>query len=162
MSKKQNKKTEKLSTLVLFKPKALKNHGCNLMLQGLLNPAYFYRYEVAELKTLKMTKEQAEKFYAEHDGKPFFKRLVAFMSSNYIVAIRIEYSADEPDFIEKFRKFVIGATDPNKAMRGTMREMFGSPKEYADGVPANGVHASDSRESAKRELAFFFQGDYKC
>ena len=141
---------------MLFKPKALANHGCSQMLLGLLSQAYFYRYEVAELKTIKMAKEQAEEFYAEHKGKPFFKRLVSFMSSNYIVAIRIEYDADDLGFIERFRKFVIGDKDPNKAMPGTMRYRFGSKREYADGVPANGVHASDSRESASRELPFFF------
>jgi nucleoside-diphosphate kinase len=158
----KKQKKQKLSTLVLFKPKALKNHGSSLMLEGLLRPSFFFGYEIAELKKLKMIRAQAEEFYAEHRGKPFYKKLVDFMSSNYIVAIRIEYSADDPDFIERFRKFVIGATDPNKAMRGTMRQMFGAKTEYAAGLPSNGVHASDSRESAKRELAFFFDGDYEC
>ena len=158
----KKQKKQKLSTLVLFKPKALKNHGSSMMQGGLLNHSFFFGYEIVELKKLKMTKTQAEEFYVEHRGKPFYKKLVDFMSSNYIVAIRIEYPADEPDFIDKFRKFVIGATDPNKAMKGTMRSLFGAKKEYAEGLPANGVHASDSRESAKRELAFFFDGDYKC
>lgn len=158
----KKQKKQKLSTLVLFKPKALKNHGSSMMLEGLLRQSFFFGYEIAELKKLKMTRSQAEKFYAEHSGKLFYQRLVNFMSSNYIVAIRIEYPVDEPDFIERFRTFVIGATDPNKAMRGTMRQIFGAKKEYADGLPSNGVHASDSRESAKRELAFFFDGDYEC
>ena len=153
---KKQKKEKNLSTLVLFKPKALKNHGSSMMLEGLLRPSFFFGYEIAELKKLKMTRAQAEEFYAEHRGKPFYQKLVNFMSSNYIVAIRIEYPVDEPDFIERFRKFVIGATDPNKAMRGTMRQLFGAKKEYAEGLPSNGVHASDSRESAARELSFFF------
>ena len=156
------KKQKKLSTLVLFKPKALKKWGCSLMLEGLLRHSFFFEFNIAELKTVRMTKSQAREFYVEHKGKDFYDLLVNFISSRDVVAIRIEYPADNPDFIQNFRKFVIGATDPNKAVSGTMRYLFGAKKEFAEGLPANGVHASDSRESAKRELAFFFDGDYEC
>lgn len=167
--KKTSSPDERLSLLVLFKPKALKNYGCNKMLRHLLNQAENcdYEIEIAELKKLQMTKQQAREFYVEHKGKGFFNRLVAFMSSNNIVAIRIEYHVSDinfiQDFICKFRLYVIGATDPNNALPGTMRYCFGDKKEYAKGVPSNGVHCSDSREAAKRELVFFFpDGDYRC
>lgn len=145
------------STLVLFKPKALKNHGINTMLGKLCEFGNIQGFTVAEVRTTRLTKEKAQKFYAEHEGKPFYDLLVNFISSRNIVAIRIEYDSKDTNFIDRFREQVIGCTDPNKAAPGTMRFLFGARKEFAEGLPANGVHASDSPESARRELKFFFK-----
>ena len=133
------------------------------MLLELCKNGILSRFYIAELKTVQLTKEQAKAFYKEHEGKDFYNLLVNFISSRKVVAIRIEYPEYEEDFIPRFRQFIIGDTDPNKALPGTMRYYFGSKTEFAEGLPANGVHSSDSRESAKRELSFFFpNGDYRC
>jgi len=152
-----SKKKQKLSTLVMFKPMALKRSGVDYMLNELTHFAMIRKdFSIAEVKTTRLTKSQAMEFYAEHKGKDFYDLLVNFISSRDVVAIRIEYSATDTEFIPRFRKEVIGATDPNKAALGTMRHTFGAEKEFAEGLPANAVHASDSRESARRELQFFF------
>jgi len=154
--KNMRKSNQKLSTLVMFKPMALKRHGVNHMLLELARHAIVENFTIAEVKTTRLTKQQAQEFYAEHEGKDFYNVLVNFISSRDVVAIRIEYLASDLEFISRFRKKVIGSTDPNKALPGTMRHTFGAKKEFAEGLPANAVHASDSRESAARELAFFF------
>jgi len=114
-------------------------------------------YSIAELKTVRLKKAKWREFYAEHEGKSFYNLLVDFMASRKVVAIRIEYDEKNTGFIDRFRTYVIGATDPSKAAIGTMRSIFGSRKEFAEGLPSNGIHASDSRESAQRELKFFFR-----
>ena len=154
-------KEQRLSTLVLFKPMALKRNGTNKMLKELCIFGRTQGFSIAELKTIRLKKAKWREFYAEHEGKPFYEVLVNFMASREVVAVRIEYDATDKGFIDRFRKYVIGATDPNKATNGTMRSVFGSRKEFAEGLPANGVHASDSRESAQRELKFFFR-NYKA
>ena len=151
------KQEQKLSTLVLFKPMALKRNGVNPMLRKLCAFGETQGYSIVELKTVRLKKAKWREFYYEHEGKPFYNLLVDFMASRKVVAIRIEYDATDEGFINRFRKYVIGATDPNKAANGTMRSVFGSRKEFAEGLPSNGVHASDSRESAQRELKFFFR-----
>lgn len=151
------KQEQKLSTLVLFKPMALKRNGVNPMLRKLCAFGETQGYSIVELKTVRLKKAKWREFYSEHKDKPFYNLLVDFMASRKVVAIRIEYDATDEGFINRFRKYVIGATDPNKAANGTMRSVFGSRKEFAEGLPSNGVHASDSRESAQRELKFFFR-----
>ncbi|MCC6919188.1 MAG: nucleoside-diphosphate kinase [Alphaproteobacteria bacterium] len=96
-------------------------------------------------KRLRMTKDKAEGFYAEHKERPFFGDLVKFMTSGPVVVQVLEGEGA----IAAYRK-VMGATNPEKADAGTIR------KEFAESIEANSVHGSDSPESAKREIAYFF------
>jgi len=99
-------------------------------------------------KRVKLTKERAEGFYAVHKERPFFKSLVAFMSSGPVVVQVLEGE----NAIAKYRE-VMGATDPAKAAPGTIRKL------HAESIEANSVHGSDAAETAKTEIAFFFKPD---
>jgi nucleoside-diphosphate kinase len=101
--------------------------------------------KVAALKMKHLSRREAEAFYAEHRGKPFFERLVEFMSSGPLCALVLEGE----DAIEKNRE-IMGATDPAKAASGTLRAL------YASTMTQNAVHGSDAPKSAAREVAFFF------
>lgn len=101
---------------------------------------------IAAIKMQLLTKEQAQNFYAVHRGKPFLESLTSFMSSGPIVAIVLEGK----DAVAKSRE-IMGATDPNKAAKGTLRA------DFAESVTKNAVHGSDSTETAKIEIAFFFK-----
>ena len=116
----------------------------------------FHRFENAGLriiaaKMLHLTREQAEGFYAEHQGKPFFDPLIKFMTSGPIMVQVLEGD----DAIRRHRE-VIGATDPKKAQAGTIRA------DYATSVDQNAVHGSDSVPSSEREIAYFFSADEIC
>lgn len=100
------------------------------------------------MKALRLTREEAEKFYAVHEGKPFFRSLVEFMTSGPIVVVVI----GGHDSIERWRD-LMGATDPAKAKYNTIR------REYATSIEKNVVHGSDSVATAKTEVAFFFNED---
>ena len=103
-------------------------------------------YTIVGMKLLMVEKERAQKHYAEHDGKPFFDGLVEYITASPIVALVIEGS----DAIEGCRS-TIGATNPIKAAPGTIRG------DYAQTIGRNLVHGSDSAESAKREIAIWFE-----
>jgi nucleoside-diphosphate kinase len=96
-------------------------------------------------KRLQLTQQQAEGFYAEHEGRPFFLNLIRFMTSGPVVVQVLEGD----NAVARYRE-LMGATDPAKAAPGTIR------KEFAESIEANSVHGSDSSENAKREIAFFF------
>ncbi len=96
-------------------------------------------------KRVHMTREQAERFYAEHAGKGFFPELVEFMSSAPIVVQVLEGE----NAILKYRE-VMGKTDPAEADAGTIRA------EFAESKGRNSVHGSDAPESAAREIAQWF------
>ena len=96
-------------------------------------------------KRIHLTETQAEEFYAEHKDKAFFTNLVDFMTSAPVVVQVLEGE----DAIARYRK-VMGATNPAVAEEGTIR------KTFALSIDKNTVHGSDSPESAKREVAFFF------
>ncbi len=100
---------------------------------------------VVGLKMLKMTKAQAQGFYAVHKEKPFFDSLTDFMSSGPAVVMVLEGD----DAIAKTRK-IMGATNPKDAEPGSIR------RQYADNVEQNIVHGSDSPENARVEIAYFF------
>jgi nucleoside-diphosphate kinase len=97
-------------------------------------------------KRLKMSKKDAEGFYAVHRERPFFAGLVAFMTSGPVVVQVLEGE----NAVAKYRE-VMGATDPAKAAAGTIR------KDFAESIEANSVHGSDSPENAATEIAFFFK-----
>ncbi len=96
-------------------------------------------------KRVRMTREQAERFYAEHMGKPFFDGLVEFMTSAPVVVQVLEGE----NAISAYRQ-VMGKTDPAEADAGTIRA------EFAESKGCNSVHGSDSPESAAREIAQWF------
>lgn len=100
----------------------------------------------ARMESLK--KEQAEKFYAIHKNRPFFKELVEFMCSGPVMIQVLE----GPDAILKNRE-LMGATDPKQAASGTIRA------DFAESVGQNAVHGSDSIETARQEIEFFFSSD---
>jgi len=99
-------------------------------------------------KRIKMTREQAEGFYAVHKERPFFNDLVSFMISGPVVVQVLEGE----DAIAKYRE-VMGATNPENAEPGTIR------KEFAESIEANSVHGSDAPETAAEEIPFFFKDD---
>ena len=91
-------------------------------------------------KRIRMTKEQAETFYAVHKARPFFGELVEFMTSGPVVVQVLEGDA-------------MGATDPSKAAEGTIRKL------YAKSIGENSAHGSDAPETAAIEIAQFFSGN---
>lgn len=109
------------------------------------------RFETAGLqivaaKMLHLTKQQAEQFYAIHRERPFFNNLVSFMCSGPVVVQVLEGE----NAIAKNRE-IMGATDPKKAAPGTLRA------DFSDSIDENSVHGSDSPETAREEIAFFFK-----
>ncbi len=102
-------------------------------------------FAVRQTKTLSLTSQEAEEFYAVHKGKPFFADLLRFMDSGQIVVALLE----RRDAVSYLRK-TVGATDPSEAAEGTLRESYGTSKTQ------NAVHASDSLANAKKEIEFFF------
>jgi nucleoside-diphosphate kinase len=101
--------------------------------------------KVVGIKFLQITREMAEKHYAEHKGKPFFEGLVSFITSGPVVAM-----AWEGKNAVQLARNTLGATNPNAAAPGTIRG------DLAIDMGRNVVHASDSPESAARELSIFF------
>lgn len=101
--------------------------------------------KIAALKMLRISRELAEKHYGEHKGKPFFEPLVDFITSGPVVAMVLEGK----DVVSTARD-MMGATNPLKAVPGTIRGSFGMD------VGRNVVHGSDSPESAAREIGLFF------
>ena len=98
-------------------------------------------------RVVRLDRERAEAFYAVHRGKPFFTSLVDFMTSGPVLALALERA----DAVTRLRE-VIGATDPAEAAPGTVRALHAESKER------NAIHASDSPENARLEVAFFFAG----
>jgi nucleoside-diphosphate kinase len=99
-------------------------------------------------KRLRMTREQAETFYAVHRERPFFRDLVEFMTSGPVVVQVLEGE----NAILRYRD-IMGATNPANAADGTIRKL------YANSVQENSVHGSDARETAVQEIAQFFSGN---
>ena len=128
-------------TLSIIKPDATRRN-----LTGQINA----RLEAAGLRIvaqrrIRLTRDQAEAFYAVHRERPFFNGLVDFMISGPVVVQVLEGT----NAVAKNRE-VMGATDPKKAERGTIRA------DFAEDIEANSVHGSDSPENAANEIAFFF------
>jgi len=102
-------------------------------------------FRIKALKMTRLSKEQAEQFYAIHKERPFYGSLVKSMSSGPIVAAMLE----KDNAVEAFRAY-IGATNPAEAANGTIR------KTYGKSIEDNAVHGSDSDENAKLEAGYFF------
>lgn len=128
-------------TFIMIKPDAV--------VRGLIAPIVA-RFEACGLKIERMelgivTREQAEANYAEHEGKPFYTGLVAYITSGPVVKMVLS----GPEAVMVCRK-LMGATDPRDAAPGTIRGDFGLT------LDANIIHGSDSPESAVREIEIFF------
>ncbi len=132
-------------TLVLLKPDAVKRGLCGEVLRRLERQGL----RICGLKMLRLSRELAEKHYAEHRNRPFFRELVEFITSGPVVAAII---AGE-DAIFRVRHLI---GDTRAAAPGTIRG------DFATSVTANIVHGSDSPESAVRELALFFPSGSDC
>ena len=102
---------------------------------------------IAQRRT-RITREQAEAFYAVHRERPFFRELVEFMTSGPVVVQVLEGE----NSIARYRE-IMGATDPAKAAAGTIRKI------HANSVGENSVHGSDAPETAQQEIAQFFSGN---
>ncbi|OHV07785.1 nucleoside-diphosphate kinase [Kushneria phosphatilytica] len=100
---------------------------------------------VVAARMMRLTREQAEGFYAEHRERPFFNDLVGFMTSGPVVVQVLEGD----NAIAKNRE-LMGATNPKEAAAGTIRA------DFASSIDANAVHGSDAPESAEREIHYFF------
>jgi len=131
------------TTLSILKPDAVRKNAIGQIVA---------RFEAAGLqvvaaKLVHLSQREAEAFYAVHRERPFFRALVDFMISGpvFVQALRGENA------IAKNRD-LMGATDPKKAAPGTIRA------DFADSIDANAVHGSDSPETARAEVAFFFPG----
>jgi nucleoside-diphosphate kinase len=129
-------------SLVLIKPDAMAR-GLAGVIIGRLQGAGL---KLIGLKMLQMDKKLAEKHYAIHKGKTFFNDLVEYIISTPIVAAVFEGEGA----IERIRT-LMGATDPAKAVPGTIR------KDYGLDIQRNATHASDSPENAEKEIAIFFK-----
>ncbi len=125
----------------MIKPDAVKNNYTGKIIDHVLNAGFTLK----AMKYIWLTAEQAGSFYAVHKERPFYNDLVSFMCSGPIVAAVLE----KENAVEDFRK-TIGATDPQKAEVGTIRNL------YAKSIDANAVHGSDSDENAAIEAGFFF------
>lgn len=116
----------------------------------------YSRFETAGLrivaaKMVRLSREQAEGFYAEHKGRPFFPALVDFMTSGPVTVQVLE-----GENAVGLNRELMGATNPQNAAPGTIRA------DFADSIDANAVHGSDSPESAAREVAYFFAASEIC
>ena len=108
-------------------------------------------YKIVAAKMLHLTREEAEAFYGVHATRPFFKSLVAFMTSGPVMIQVLEAE----DAVRSHRE-LMGATDPKEAAAGTIRAL------HANNIEENAVHGSDSLDTARREIAFFFRDEEIC
>jgi len=128
-------------TFTMIKPFAVSNSKTAEILAVITSSGF----RIAALKMRQLSQKQAETFYEIHKERPFYKDLVAFMTSGPIIAAVLE----KENAVEDYRK-LMGSTDPAKADDGTLRKLF------AYDIQRNAVHGSDSDENAKREISFHF------
>ncbi len=130
-------------TLILVKPDAMQRGLAGEILSRLERRDL----RLAGLRLLRVDEALARRHYAEHEGKPFFDKLVAYITSSPIIAAVLEGT----DAVAAARQ-TMGATKPTEAAPGTIRG------DLSLEIGRNLVHGSDSRESAEREIALFFEG----
>jgi nucleoside-diphosphate kinase len=128
-------------TLAIIKPDAVAAGKAGKILAHLEADGFVMRAG----RLVRLTRAQAEAFYAVHRERPFYGSLVRFMTSGPCLPLALE----RDDAVARLRE-VIGATDPAEAKPGTVRKLYAESKER------NAIHASDSAENAAREVAFFF------
>jgi len=128
-------------TYAMIKPDAIRNGHMGKILDRTINAGF----KILGAKLVRMTKAQAEGFYAIHKDRPFFNELTTFMSSGQTMVLALE----KDNAVSAWRA-TIGATNPEEAEDGTIR------KEFATSLSENAVHGADSDENAKIEIGFFF------
>ena len=128
-------------TLSIIKPDAVERN----LVGDIIRKIEEQDLDIIEMKMLQLSENESSKFYEIHREKPFFSKLVDYMTSGKIVIMVLEGD----NAINKYRD-LIGLTDPNKAKEGSIRKL------YALNTTQNSVHGSDSLENAKREIEFFF------
>ncbi|HAH58180.1 MAG: nucleoside-diphosphate kinase [Lentimicrobium sp.] len=128
-------------TFTMIKPSAVQAGHSGKILDMIITAGF----NILAIKKVKLSSQQAGKFYEVHKERPFYNSLVSFMSSGAVYAAVLE----KEDAVNAFRK-LIGATNPMEAEEGTVRKMFGASLEE------NAVHGSDSDENALIESHFFF------
>ncbi len=130
-------------TLAIIKPDAVARRVVGRILQRIEEEGFAIR----AMRLVRLTRREAEGFYAVHRERPFFASLTAFMSSGPAVVLVLE----APGAIRRWRE-VMGATDPAQADPGTIRREFGTT------IERNATHGSDSPETAAFEVGYFFPG----
>jgi len=130
-------------TLCIIKPDAVSKRKTGQILQRVQEEGF----QILAMRQARLSRHQAEGFYAVHRERPFFKDLCDFMTSGPLVLVALE----RDDAVAHWRK-VIGATDPAKADAGTLRKLHGAS------LGENAVHGSDSVENGRIECAWFFEG----
>ncbi len=128
-------------TLVLIKPDAFANHYSGDIIKRYESEGF----RIVAMKLMRMTEKIAAKHYAEHIGRPYYEGLVEFMTSAPLIAMVLEGE----NVIARVRE-INGKTNPVEAAENTIRKL------YAENGSRNAVHASDSPESAEREIHIFF------
>ena len=128
-------------TLAIIKPDAVQAGNAGKVLAHLEAAGF----QIRAARLVRLSTAQAQAFYAVHRERPFFKPLVAFMTSGPALALVLA----RDNAVAHLRE-VIGATDPAEAKAGTVRKLYAQSKER------NAIHASDSPENAAREVGFFF------
>ena len=131
-------------TFSIVKPDAVKRNLIGAIYQRFENAGL----KIVAAKMLRMNADKAQGFYAEHEGKPFFDDLVAFMTSGPVLVQVLEGE----NAIARYRE-LMGKTNPEEAACGTIRA------DFALSLRHNSVHGSDSPASAAREIAYFFADD---
>lgn len=130
-------------TFAIIKPDAVSSKFTGPIIQRIEEAGFVIR----AMRMVRLSRQEAEGFYAVHRERPFFGSLADFMSSGPVVVLALE--AD--DAIAKWRA-LMGATDPAKAAEGTLRKQFGAS------IERNATHGSDAPETAAFELGYFFRG----
>jgi nucleoside-diphosphate kinase len=128
-------------TLTIIKPDSVRKGNFGKIISRLESEGF----KVLGIKKIALSQKQAENFYAVHRERPFYRSLVQYMMSGpvYVAALQ------KDDAVASLRK-LMGATDPKKADKGTIRAEFG------ESIEQNAIHGSDSDENAKIEIGFFF------
>lgn len=129
-------------TLAIIKPDAMQKGIVGAVVQRMEENSL----QPIGIKLTKLTREQAEGFYAVHKGKTFFDELVTFMSSGPVVVLCLQGE----NAINRWRG-VMGATNPEQAAPGSIRRDFGTD------IQCNAVHGSDAQDTARAEIGFFFE-----
>lgn len=128
-------------TLAILKPDCVRKELVGEVLRRIQDAGF----QLRALKMIRMSKSEAEGFYAVHEDKPFFDELTDFMSGGPCVPVVLEKDNAIADF-----RALIGATDPDEADEGTIRS------DFAGSIQENIVHGSDSPENGRKETAYFF------
>lgn len=128
-------------TFTMIKPNAIENGHLGAIIHQITDAGF----RIKAMKYTRLSAQEAQLFYEIHKEKPFFDTLVGFMSRSPIVAIVLE----KDNAVEDFRK-LIGHTNPQEALKGTIRQKYGI------NITENAIHGADSIENAEKEASFYF------